>query len=83
MCLKISIVTCTKSDSKLKYHLEKKKKNFSEKTQKLSHLFDFSLKKIGLQRVAEMPLMLQLVLHSNREHRNQLKSQLGMRISIV
>lgn len=44
MRLKISIVTRKKSDSTLKYHLKRKKK-YKEKTQKLSHLFDFSLKK--------------------------------------
>lgn len=46
MCLKISIVTHTKSDSTLKYHLKRKGKKNKEKPQKCSNLFDFSLKKI-------------------------------------
>lgn len=44
MCLKISILLCTKSVSTLKYHLKIQKKIYEEKKQKFLHLFDFSLK---------------------------------------
>lgn len=83
MCLKISILICVKSVSTLKYHLKIQKKIYEEKNQKILHLFDFSLKNKSPEVARMMPLMFQLVLHSNREHRNQLKSQLGIRISIV
>lgn len=44
ICLKISILTCTKFVNTLKYHLKIQKKIYEEKTQKILQLFDFSVK---------------------------------------